>query len=514
MNIVSNVDSVINELKQSKKLKSNVRKLIQNRKKAFIKCCTDLNADPNMYDRKKKVYEFLPSCELLSKSHSNIFHRPIKPAMGGHRKYVKTSIKGAKFGNVIKFTIPNEGQSLSECVLHLKISELKSKHYVRYVDYPGHKILEEIKVNIFGKEWVYMPELYNLKYYLGQSASLSETYKKCVGQSSPCVYDVCYEEHFVEQYAKYGYQTYKYAHDELDICIPIYLGIEKGDSIPLIKNSELENKYKDISVEVRFADLKNLLSFQSNDKAIEKSDSHDKFLTTLCNIEICEFYTKHNFIKGENWMLIISKWPNSIITTYETLTSELTSSNDRCSFSMLNCFISNIYVAFRPIDNFTKPSHWFSNNFIKNKTKKILLEYRHNEDEFLYYTANIQHKTDIISNIKISIHHNDKLSETIEHHPSFLSDYKNSIYSKNANIEFGPWYSYTDIENFGDDELISQNDQKSGNKIDLVVNYVGRNISVSNKVMMIVIVEKKNILTVNGESIFNRFNITNEDNIF
>ena len=122
-------------------------------------------------------------------------------------------------------------------------------------------------------------------------------------------------------------------------------------------------------------------SDQNSTLSLEKSSEiHNKMLKALSStvINACEFYTKHNFMKGEKWMLTISKWPDSILTTYEIFNKEIstslnTSNIGKYSFTVDNCFLNNIYIAFRPIDNFTKPSYWFNNNYIHDNLKKKII---------------------------------------------------------------------------------------------------------------------------------------------
>jgi len=499
---------------------------MNKRKESFLQYCSINNIDPDNFDKKNRVYNILPPCSLLG-SHSSSFIESIKPNMGEYSHYIRTPITkdikrtaGVNFGNSINFTIPNEGQSVSECILHLKISAIKSKYDVKYVDYPGNKILENIKINFLGQTWEYNPELYNLKSYFCVGNS-----NKYIGQSRPCMEDQLnlpahlQKEYILKDLISDGYQTYKKNHEELELYIFIYLGIEKGSSIPLFRETEKNN----INIVAKITKLENILSFrtisgkdaQNNEREINNARNNS------CHIQLCEFYTKHIFMKGENWMLTISKWPDSIMTNYEIMNKEISppdTSNwtGTHSFIIKNCFISNIYVAFKPIENFTKPAYWTCNSFIQNKPRKIFLNNSaghmnmsdvDSSEHIICYDTYIHTKANTVAKLRLDVSNinNDTTisgdTMTIDYDVSFL-DYVNTP----VNEDFGPWYTFAGIT--ANSSAFQDLDKK------ITFNYTLSKALKSKNVMIVVIVEKKNILHIDGESIFKKFNITDETKIF
>ena len=309
-------------------------------------------------------------------------------------------------------------------------------------------------------------------------------------------------------YFNNGYQSYKTEHDELNMFIPIHLGIKKGNSIPLI-NKDSSN----ISIEIKLANLSDLISFQ-NINIDEIKFNQD----VSCKIIECDFYTKHKYMNGENWMLTISKWPTTTITEYEILTNELNQSNGNKSFTINNCYIKSIYVGFRPIKNFTKPNYWFSNKIISKNNEKKLIDYNQDNNEFIYSESNLECSSDIVKNIKLTLSYNNIVFEVIDHDCMFVSDYKISKL-RNSRLDFGPWYIFNNFhfpKEVKDDKFIINIDYKSDRNINFESKIKDNKLSFKSedKVMMIVLIEKINLLNIDGKKIFNKFNLHNINNIF
>lgn len=566
MDIISGSRNVSSELLQSTKLKLGIKRLINDRKKLFQQYCHVKGIDADKIDKKERIYGILPPCDLLP-THTNSFVKSIHSNMGSHDRYIKTPINKninntmVNFNSTVSFIIPNEGQAVSECVLHLKISAIKSKYDVKYVDYPGHKILDNIKITITDKfEWEYNPELYNIKCYLGHNKSNS-----CMGQSQSYTYDeinsCISDEYNIRGFISNGYQTYKKNHDEMDLYIPMHIGIKEGNSIPILKNTQLNENTSsaenNINITVNITSLENLLSFRTITNDIDSENNsrltsdRDALRNSLCHIKICEFYTKHKFIKGENWMLTISKWPSSVLTTYEIFNKEINFSEGlvgNCSFTVKDCLINNIYVSFRPIENFTKPSYWFSNTFIRSHPREIInknlsmeLQINRNSDnasQLICYKTSVYTKHKTVKKLRLDISNttNDENvvfeNITIDHDVNFLSDYMAANRSSVVNEEFGPWYIFSNLCSSNTD-ISSMSDKKMTFTYTLsqILDQIGptnasvrpgsasstsrwTDVSKNKQLMLIVIVEKKNILCVDGKNIFKKFNITDETKIF
>ena len=445
MNINSDLKSVVTELLQPGKLTLNVNKITNDSRMVFVNYCRNNNIDITTYNNKKAKYSILPSCTSLERSHNNIFVKRKKPTMGGYEKYTKTSIpssRGIKFGSNINFTIPNDGRTVSECIFHIKISNVESIHQIRYVDFPGHRILESVKINLPGMQWGYNPELLNLKCHLHNDLS----WNACFGQDKIYNFDIYpapendknkIKPYTLQGQSSEGYQTYKYKHDSLDLYIPIFLGLESECSIPLLSSNP-------ISLSIDLTDLRELISIKSNSESskIGSINSESKFRnsnlieTVMYTIEICEFYTKHQYIEAENWNLIIYKWPTTIITTYMIFNPLLTTPQGNHSFKLPDCAIDNIYVGFRPVENITRSKYWFSNKFIKFGEQKMLV--KGTDEELIWYASSVPIDENIVKKLTLTI--NDT---TIDHDVGFLSTYMS--FKKKTNPKFGPWYMFTDL---------------------------------------------------------------------
>lgn len=479
MKVVTDPKAISIALLKPNQFKSTVASLTKSRKDALIKYCNSHNE--KLPEGSKLLYDILPPCELISRSYNNIFINQNTPSMGGYEFTVRTPLEyNVDFGQTIDFDVPYTGQAISSCTLLIKLSKLISAHEVKYISYPGQRILNSVKISIGSHKWKYNPELYNVKGYLRDMNN--ETWNKCMGQNNVqnFIINIKDEEHHLSGAACYGYQTFKKKHEELTLCIPIYLGIEDGNSIPLLKDDN-------ISVQIDLSELENLICFKSNKDEKKMND-------VQCRIDICEFYTQHKKMSEPNWILTIIKWPATPIKEYEIFVKTLSSSNDIYSFDVAEGLINNIYIGFRPVENLTKSQFWFSNSLIKYISQKIPII---SNDKLLMCESDIPTENTMIDSLELKV----GKYEYPDLNVSFLDTY--IPYIKGVNMKFGPWYMFTGMQYANDDNLCESNRCVS-------INYTSQYISPANQVMMIVVVEKICMLNINGEEIFNTFDISDE----
>ncbi len=497
MNIETNPAKISSTLFQSNKLKAYITRLKNTRKEAMVQYYKDIGKDDSslseIMDSSNKgfIYDILPSGDFLSKSHKNIFVKPDNPCMGGYESITRTPMEHKlDFEDNIEFEVPHVGKAISDCMLLIKISKLRSKRDVRYIDYPGHKILDSVEITIGNYKWKYTPELNNVKSYI--NSTNEKAWNECMGQdnSEEFIVNIKNREYQLKGSVASGHQTYKRVHDELQLCIPIYLGIKDGNSIPLNNNFN-------ISVKATLTKLENITCFKDKPeektrklKKVKKKEEPSKPVV-ICEIESCEFYTTHKFIDESNWVFTIFKWPTTYIKTYDTFSKHLRSPTGKCMFAIEGGVINNIYVAFRPIENFTNPKHWFCNQYVENQSQKILID--SDEQQLNWTNAQIPVKKDIIDTLELTIgDHN------ISHDAKSLSNYM--AYKNNYNSKFGPWHVFSDMKYID----LYDNNRK------MAIEY-SSSISSTKQVKIIVIVEKLVELKVNGKEIFNAMGITDED---
>lgn len=492
ISIETNPAKLLNVVNNPKQLKTYITERKNKRKQALLQYYKNQDKDLSTVNISDELCDILPTSEDLSKSHRNILNKPEMPIMEGYEQVHNMEVNGAKFGNIIMFDIPKNGKAIKEGMLILKLSKLQSKSNVRYIDYPGHKILKHVGINMGNHNWSYNSELYNIKRYTLKSDNVKKSWDKQMGQSTAqnFITNLKNKEFNLSTAYNYGYQTYKKTHDQLTLVIPIFLGTINGNTIPL------HNKF-DISIEIELAELQDLICFETSEgenKARNKKEHSDNLQSKVqCNIEKCEFYSLHSFMSGANWVLTACKWPTTFLKYYTIVSEHIKLSNSNHKLHTADGLINKIYIGFRPVKNNRDPKYWFSNSIIENQTQNTLID---QTPEFLLWNeSNVPIKSSVINSLCLTVD-NEEFSYDLEYSSTYEA-YKNGY-----DTDFNLWYVF---------DVSRVNYKSNDNNKKIHISWGSTSISTNNPAELIIVIEKMCGLKVDGHSWFKKFGIKDED---
>ena len=318
---------------------------------------TEINKQIQFYEANKTDL-IKPNINDINESHFLFIQNQYKPFVEFGFNYIKTTINSqASYGSEIEFTIQDNGDFISDMLIHIRIDKLIARtanDRVRYADFIGHKILKKcqfvISNNVIDE---YDRELYNIYYNLHTPEGKKISWLKCMGQEIPFVgtliSDPVNDTHKEVRYISNGFQTLKQNHPRLELFIPLLFWFNRD--YRLVFPNHLK-PYGQLKVRIELEQSQQLMGSLDiiNDVYNQNFD--------IPLIQSCTLYTKHIYMNPDIQDIFISKLGFNLIRIYKKVEKILLNNDDRISIQELKFPIESLYVLFRPtinetgIDNF------------------------------------------------------------------------------------------------------------------------------------------------------------------
>jgi hypothetical protein len=318
---------------------------------------TEINKQIQFYEANKNDL-IKPNINDINESHFLFIQNQYKPFVEFGFNYIKTTINSqASYGSEIEFTIQDNGDFISDMLIHIRIDKLIARtanDRVRYADFIGHKILKKcqfvISNNVIDE---YDRELYNIYYNLHTPEGKKISWLKCMGQEIPFVgtliSDPVNDTHKEVRYISNGFQTLKQNHPRLELFIPLLFWFNRD--YRLVFPNHLK-PYGQLKVRIELEQSQQLMGSLDiiNDVYNQNFD--------IPLIQSCTLYTKHIYMNPDIQDIFISKLGFNLIRIYKKVEKILLNNDDRISIQELKFPIESLYVLFRPtinetgIDNF------------------------------------------------------------------------------------------------------------------------------------------------------------------
>ncbi len=318
---------------------------------------TEINKQIQFYDANKNDL-IKPNINDINESHFLFIQNQYKPFVEFGFNYIKTTINSqASYGSEIEFTIQDNGDFISDMLIHIRIDKLIARtanDRVRYADFIGHKILKKcqfvISNNVIDE---YDRELYNIYYNLHTPEGKKISWLKCMGQEIPfigtLISDPVNDTHKEVRYISNGFQTLKQNHPRLELFIPLLFWFNRD--YRLVFPNHLK-PYGQLKVRIELEQSQQLMGSLDiiNDVYNQNFD--------IPLIQSCTLYTKHIYMNPDIQDIFISKLGFNLIRIYKKVEKILLNNDDRISIQELKFPIESLYVLFRPtinetgIDNF------------------------------------------------------------------------------------------------------------------------------------------------------------------
>lgn len=310
-------------------------------------------------------YNTTATFEDIRKSHALFIAKTFKPMVPMTYGYSQTRTTPMPLlGSSSRITIPINGDFFTDMVLYFKLSSFSATNVgnkVRYCDFPGHRIIREVRFVMDGTVIDrYGTEEINFFYDFNVSNSQKSGWQRCVGQEVPktaiFIQDPSQQEVREQKQVFDGYQTLKRTQPEMEIFLPLQFWF----CDPKFAMSNYNIAYNKTYIEVDLAPASSLVSI------VDYANDGGKF--TPPTIIDFALYTNHIFTLPEVVNLFIYRNSFNIVRIHKSMTRILNKSYDSIILDELRFAVEHIMCSFRPTVNTTNENNcetWHNNNVIE-----------------------------------------------------------------------------------------------------------------------------------------------------
>lgn len=306
-----------------------------------------------------------PTINDVKDSHAFFLTETFKPlvSVGYWYSKVNSNIQPI-LGGGLKIKLPIYGDFFADMVLSIRLSSFKannSSNKVKYCDFPGHKILKEVRfvsndilIDSYGTEEINFH--YDFKIPISQKAG----WKRCVGQELPkrcyLTQDPINQEIREEKIIYDGYQTLKAKQEEMEIFLPLQFWF----CDPKFAMSNNNFIYDKTFLEFDFVSGKDITTCADY--------ANDGGVYNPPEIIECNLYTNHIFVMPEVANIFLTKFSFNIIRIHKRINQLINQPRNNILLNELKFAVENMYVVFRPVENETDINSseiWNQNNVLE-----------------------------------------------------------------------------------------------------------------------------------------------------
>lgn len=311
---------------------------------------------------------WIPAINYIERTHIVHVNGSYKPFVALAHEYSKTLPSQGKpaLGNTFSFTLPIIGDFINDCVVYMKLknfSAVSSLDKVRYVEFPGHRILKRTGFKIKNTELdFYTSDNYTAHYQYKVQSNKEAGYLRNIGQEIPkqgyLTADPTVDE--VREYRWFGdgAQTFKQTQSDLELWIPLLFWFKDVQcSLP---NFLLPKNQTDI--EIQLESEANMVAFA------DYSGSGGAY--NAPTISECYLYANHLFMLPEISKIFVRKFGLQLIRVHRNQVQQLTDSDRTVLLKDLKWPVEAMYFGFRPKSNLANSQKWYRNTFIVDRTVK------------------------------------------------------------------------------------------------------------------------------------------------
>lgn len=311
---------------------------------------------------------WVPDINAISKSHMIFINGAFKPFVASGFEYNKARAQGtARLGTTVKFTLPVFGDFINDCVVHVKLTELRAvspSDRVRYVSMLGHKIFKKVsfKINASPLDY-YTSDDYNAFYEFHVPVAKKTGWLRNVGQEIPekayLTGDPTFDLHREYKTFGDGNQTFKQFHSPIDLWIPLLFWFRNIENA--LPNLVIPYGQTDISIEL--ASAPEIIGF---------ADYGGGGAYTSPVIESINLYMNNIFMQPEVTKIFMCKFGFSLIRVHgRHLAYGTSTANDTLHLAGLKWPTETLYVCFRPSANASLSQYWHKCSQLTLKNVKV-----------------------------------------------------------------------------------------------------------------------------------------------
>lgn len=324
----------------------------------------------------QKKYPNKPICDLLAqdedwqptltsieKTHLLFINSSFKPFVSMAHEYSKTIPRGGSpaLGATFNFSLPIVGEFINDAVVHVKLtglSAISALDKVRYVEYPGHRLMKNVSFKVSNIELdSYTSDDYTANYQYKVTSDKTQGYLRNIGQEVPykgyLTADPTTDEYREYRWFGNGPQTFKRSQPVLEMWIPILFWFK--DIQCSLPNFILP--LNQTNIEITFEEQQNLIAYAN----YGGGGAYSVPKVTECNL-----YIHHIFILPEVNRIFITRFGFQLIRVHRVQREILIENRKSILLNQLKWPIELMYIGFRPLVNSLNSQTWYKNTSITN----------------------------------------------------------------------------------------------------------------------------------------------------
>lgn len=339
------------------------------------KYLADRLAALEMRRKQAGIADSAPTIADIQATHVFFFNVSFKPFVAHAFEYVKVKPStSVTLGTEIQFSIPQFGDFFSDMFLYVRFASVtttggdgstsagKTPRILRYADYPGERLCEEVKFEVNGNILdEYQSSAYNFYRLFNVAPNKKLGYDKCMGQQTPKLADLHKEystttaptisgfDTQAQLYVSDGHQagrTAGTAVPALELMIPLlfWFNLDPRQAIPSVTIP-----YGQRYIKVKLAAQEKLIGL-SNLGALGATHTTPYAVPSLTISEI-SLYINNIFVKSEIHRIFIQRVGFIMIRVHIQHTQQIDKATDSIILNRLKWPIEYMYIGFRPLEN-------------------------------------------------------------------------------------------------------------------------------------------------------------------
>lgn len=308
-----------------------------------------------------------PTLAEIEKTHVLFMHAHFKPFAAMAYEYIKVPQSNVTLGSQIQFSIPQFGDFIYDMALHVVITAPTASVTVtgaetasdvalyRWCDYPGERLCKKISFDVNGNPLDdYHSDVYNMHRQFRVSTDKMVGWKRNMGQEMP--------KHAYYQYNQTsgsdapgdsraalsildGHQTYKAAHEDLELFIPLlfWFNLDPSSAIPSVA-IPFGQRFITIELNTKVELLRAIVNPAAAGAVSNPVVSNPAIST-------CALYINNIFVQPDIHDIFIQRIGFSLVRVHRRQTASLNKSSDRILLQQLKWPIECMYYGLRPTAN-------------------------------------------------------------------------------------------------------------------------------------------------------------------
>jgi hypothetical protein len=311
-----------------------------------------------------------PTIADIEKTHVIFMNAHFKPFVAMGFEYNKVVSNNPVLGSKLQFSIPQFGDFFNDMVVHVKInapsvtfsgtpvnSSADCALY-RWCDFPGERLFQKVSFDVNGNPLdEYYPDTYNMHRQFCVSESKKVGWFKNMGQELPV--DAMYKYHddttaplapknARASFRHYdGHQTYKQAHDDLEMFIPLLFWFNTD---PRLSIPSVCIPYGQRFINIDLATPSQLLRAIINPGALSTTGLTAPALTTP-TFANCDLYINNIFVNPDIHDIYINRVGFSLIRVHRRQVTNVNKASDNVHLQAIKWPIETLYIGIRPTAN-------------------------------------------------------------------------------------------------------------------------------------------------------------------